>query len=54
LKVYEGRPTVLGQMEGLADMFEWIEWEAELFWDLSKAWPTCLMGLDERPNCFET
>ena len=41
-------------MKGLADVFERIGWEVELFWDLSKAWPTCLKGLDERPNCFET
>ena len=37
--------AVLGQMEGLANVFEGIGWEAELFWDLSKAWPTCLKEL---------
>jgi len=49
----DGR-AVLGQMEGLVDIFEGIGWEAELFWDLSKAWATCLEGLDERPSYFET
>jgi len=45
---------VMGPMEGLADVFEGVGWEAELFWDLSKAWLTCLKGLDETPSCFET
>jgi len=51
--IQDGR-AVLEQIEGLADVFEGIGWEAELFWDLSKAWPTCLKGLDERSSCFET
>jgi len=51
--IKDGR-AVLGQMEGLADVFEGIGWEVELFWDLSKAWLTCLKGLDERPSYFET
>jgi len=29
-------------------------WEVELFWDLRRAWPTCLKGLHERPSCFGT
>ena len=44
----------MGLMEGLADVFEGVGWEAELFWDLSKAWLTCLKGLDERPRFFKT
>jgi len=37
--------AILGPMEGLADVFEGIGWETELFWDLLKAYPTCLRGL---------
>jgi len=49
----DGR-AVLGLTEGLANVFEGIGWEAELFWDLLKAWPICLKGVDGRPSCSET
>jgi len=45
---------VLWLVKGLADVFEGIGWEADVWWDLSKAWPTCLKGLHERPSCFGT
>jgi len=41
-------------IEGLADVFEGIGWETELFWDLWKAWPMCLKGLDGRSSYSRT
>jgi len=32
-----GGRRVKGLMEALADVFEGVGWEVELFWDLSKA-----------------
>ena len=49
-----GDRAVLGLMEGLTDVFEGVGWEAELFWDLWKVWPTCLKGLDGKPTCSRT
>jgi len=49
----DGR-AVIGPMEGLTNLLEGIRWEAELFWDILKAWPTCLRGLDWRSSCSET
>jgi len=46
--------AVLGLMEGLADEFEGIGWEPDVFWDLWRTWPTYLKGLDGRPTCYET
>jgi len=34
-----GGRAALGLVEGLADVFEGIGWEADLFWDILKACP---------------
>jgi len=45
---------VIRLMEGLADMFEAVGWEADVLWDLLRVWPTCLKGLEGRPTCYGT
>jgi len=52
-RVMGGR-AVLRLVEGLADMFKGVGWEADVLCDLSKAWQTCLKGLHEKPSCFGT
>jgi len=49
-----GGRAILGPIKGLANVFEGIGWEADLFWDLWRAWPTSLKGLDESPTCSGT
>ena len=49
-----GGQRVLGLMEGLADVFEGIGWDAKLFWDLWRAWVTCLKGLHRRVTSSRT
>ena len=44
--------AILRLMEGLADEFEGVGWEPDVFWDLWRAWPSCLKGLDGRPTCY--
>jgi len=46
--------AILGLMEGLAGEFEGTGWEPDVFWDLWRAWPTCLKGLDWRRTCYKT
>jgi len=41
---------VLGLMEGLADVFEGVGWEADVLRDLWRPWLTCLKGLDGRSS----
>jgi len=45
---------VLRLIKGLTDVFEGVGWEANVLWDLCRAWPTCVKGLDGRPTCYGT